>query len=301
MLLLPNQFWQSVKITQHKAIESQALQPIPTEYEIIEDQGIPFLVRILKILKKKEAEKQKQAQYQETTGKDFDPFLPYEKDLFVSDISDTHICLLNKFNVVENHLLIVTREFEEQENLINQADLTALCACLQKVNGLGFYNSGELAGASVKHKHLQFIPNSLAPNLEELPITAALKTANFLGEVGSISLFGFHHGFTWLNLDWNLSPEEIAKKVLQYYQMLLETVNGKDTTNYNFLMTREWMLIVPRKQEKFQSIGVNSLGFAGGLLVKDQEELELVKKIGPLKILEAVGYSRNYSRSNSVP
>ncbi|NIO40609.1 MAG: phosphorylase, partial [Burkholderiales bacterium] len=37
------------------------------------------------------------------------PFLPYGKDLFVSDISETHLALLNKFNVIDYHLLIVTR------------------------------------------------------------------------------------------------------------------------------------------------------------------------------------------------
>lgn len=293
MLLLPNQFWQSVKITTQTAIKSRSLQPIPTEYEIIEDEGIPFLVRILKTLMKKEAEKEKQTQYKEQTGKDFDPFLPYEEDLFVSDVSDTHICLLNKFNVIENHLLIVTREFEEQENLINQADFTALCACLQKVDGLGFYNSGEVAGASVKHKHLQLVPRSLTPNSEEIPINPALKTAEFGGDVGTIPLFGFRHGFTWLNLDWDEPPENLAQEVLQYYQTLLKTVNGKDSTNYNFLMTREWMLIVPRRQEKFHSIGINSLGFAGGLLVKNQEELALVKQTSPLRILASVGYPKN--------
>ncbi len=289
MLLLPNQFWQTVQVTIKNATESHSLQPIPTEYEIIEDQGIPFLVRILKTLIKKEAEKEKQAQHKEKTGEDFDPFLPYEKDLFVSEISDTHICLLNKYNVVENHLLIVTREFEEQENLINHADFTALCACLQKVNGLGFYNSGKDAGASVRHKHLQLVPHSLAPNLDQIPITPALKMAKFSGEIGDIPLFNFRHGFTWLNLDWEASPETIAQEVLSYYQTLRQAINGKDHTNYNFLMTREWMLIVPRKQEKFDSIGINSLGFAGALLVKNQEELQLLKETSPLDILASVG------------
>ncbi|MFP4134289.1 MAG: ATP adenylyltransferase family protein [Halothece sp.] len=289
MLLLPNQFWRTVQITTKSATESRALQPIPTEYEIIEDQGIPFLVRILKTLIKKEAEKEKQAQHKEKTGEDFDPFLPYEKDLFVSEISDTHICLLNKYNVVENHLLIVTREFEAQENLINHADFTALCACLQKVNGLGFYNSGKDAGASVKHKHLQLVPYSLAPNLEQIPITPALKMAEFSGEIGEIPLFDFRHSFTWLNLNWEASPETIAQEILSYYQTLLQAVNGEDHTNYNFLMTREWMLIVPRKQEKFHSIGINSLGFAGAILVKNQAELQLVKQTSPLAVLASVG------------
>ncbi len=282
MTSISNHFWQLVKNTTQTAIESQALQPIPTEYEIIECEGIPFLVRILKNLIKKEEAKEK-------TGKDFDPFLPYEEDLFVSNISETHLCLLNKYNVVENHILIVTRDFEEQENLINHADLTALCACLKQVDGLGFYNSAKDAGASVRHKHLQLVPQSLAPDYTEIPITPALKMGESSQGITQVPLFPFLHSFSWLNLDWNSSPESIAETVLATYQQLLETINYRPETAYNFLMTRQWMLIVLRKQERFQSIGINSLGFAGALLVKNQEELELVKTETPLKILASVG------------
>lgn len=289
MSLLPDHFWQLVESTTKSALQSQALQPIPTEYEIVECQGIPFLVRILKTLIKKEEAKEKQAKQKEKTGEEFDPFLPYEEDLFVSDISQTHLCLLNKYNVVENHLLIVTREFEEQEDLINHADLTALCACLKQVDGLGFYNSAKDAGASVRHKHLQLVPSSLAPDFSEVPITPALKMVEFSPSIHRVPLFRFLHSFSWLNLDWTSSPESIAEEVLKSYQRLLEAINYDSQTAYNFLMTRQWMLIVPRRQERFESIGINSLGFAGALLVKNQEELQLVKEQTPLQILETVG------------
>ena len=288
MILLPDHFWQQVKATTENATASGALQPIPTAYEVIPCQGIPFLVRILTTLIQKEEAKAQQAQQKQKTGRDFDPFLPYEEDLFVSDISDTHLCLLNKYNVVENHLLIVTRKFEAQENLINYADLTALCACLKNVNGFAFYNSSKRSGASVSHKHLQLIPNALAPDFEELPITTALKTTQFFQGIQDIPIFPFHHAFSWLNLDWTATPETVAQNVLETYKQLLEIIHDESGVAYNFLMTRHWMLLVPRHQEKYQSIGINSLGFAGALLVKNQEELQLVKEQTPLKILTAV-------------
>ncbi|AFZ44205.1 ATP adenylyltransferase [Halothece sp. PCC 7418] len=293
MILLPDQFWQQVEATTASATASGALQPIPTAYEIIECQGIPFLVRILTRLIKKEEEKAKQAEYKEKTGQNFDPFLPYEEDLFVSDISDTHLCLLNKYNVVDHHLLIVTRDFEEQEDLINHADLTALCACLKQINGLGFYNSGQDAGASVRHKHLQLIPKSLAPDFNQIPITPAFQNTDYSKTIQQVPLFPFSHGFAWLNLDWTASPENLAQEVLAKYKQLLETINYQSGVAYNFLMTREWMFMVSRKQEKFQSIGINSLGFAGALLVKTQEELQLVKEETPLKILTTVAQDKS--------
>jgi len=55
--------------------------------------------------------------------------------------------------------------------------------------------------------------------------------------------------------------------------------------------------VIPRQQEKFQSIGINSLGFAGALLVKNKEELQLVKEHTPLKILTAVTKKKSTERT----
>jgi len=50
------------------------------------------------------------------------------------------------------------------------------------------------------------------------------------------------------------------------------------------------MFIVLRKKDTFhldgKSVGVNSLGYAGTHAVKREEDLELIKKVGPTKILE---------------
>ena len=52
------------------------------------------------------------------------------------------------------------------------------------------------------------------------------------------------------------------------------------------------MMVVPRSQEKYLGISVNSLGFAGSLLVKNEEKLTQLKAVGPLNLLQAVGYRR---------
>ncbi len=48
------------------------------------------------------------------------------------------------------------------------------------------------------------------------------------------------------------------------------------------------MAIVPREIEHFESISVNALGFAGSILVRDPDELQLVKKVGPMTVLRRV-------------
>jgi ATP adenylyltransferase/5',5'''-P-1,P-4-tetraphosphate phosphorylase II len=41
---------------------------------------------------------------------------------------------------------------------------------------------------------------------------------------------------------------------------------------YNFLLTRRWMLLVPRTRECFEDISLNALAFAGSLFVRDQAQ-----------------------------
>ena len=59
------------------------------------------------------------------------PFLPYEEALWVAHLSDTHTLLLNKFNVVPYHSLLVTRDFQQQTDQLNSADLGAAWQVLQ--------------------------------------------------------------------------------------------------------------------------------------------------------------------------
>ncbi|MFM7406556.1 MAG: DUF4922 domain-containing protein [Cuspidothrix sp.] len=287
IVLEPGTLWTSIKTTTEQALKSGALKSIPTEMEIIEQDSIKFIVRILANLNRKKADKEKQDQKAAKTGKEFNPFLPYEEDLFVADISPTHVCILNKFNVVDHHLLIITRAFEEQESLLTLEDFTAMWACLVEFNGLVFYNGGKLAGASQRHKHLQIVPFSGA----DIPISPLIKTAKFPNE-GTIPEFPFLHGLI------NLEIDESAEVTLEKYHYLLNNLgitaleNNIQSGAYNLLITREWMLIVPRQHEEFNSISINSLGFAGALLVKNQQQMQLVKDISPMNILSKVTFSK---------
>ncbi len=293
IVLNTNNLCQKIKEQTENALSCGALKSIPTEYELIKDGEIDFLVRIVTNLGRKDKAKKKQKKL----GKDFNPFLPYEKDLFVADISDTHVCLLNKFNVVDNHLLVITRDFEEQETLLTVNDFAALCACLLQVDGLGFYNNGKIAGASQRHKHLQLVPFPLIPELPKTPIDKIIETAKYEDNIGQVSCFNFVHGIAKISTQNSNNILEIAQQSLESYQDLLKSLKitiseeGKPDS-YNLLITREWMMMVRRSQPKYESISVNSLGFAGALLVKNEEQLKTLKELKPLTILEQVGKFR---------
>ncbi|NEQ72977.1 MAG: phosphorylase [Okeania sp. SIO2C9] len=333
LLFTPGTLWERLKQQTEYALECGALQPIPTEYEFVQQDNIRFLVRILSNLSRKDDATKQQKKKKAETGKDFNPFLPYEQDLFVADISQTHLCLLNKYNVVDNHLLIVTREFEEQENLLNLQDFQALGCCMAEFDGLAFYNAGKVAGASQRHKHLQMIPLPMVLDGERIPIERAIATATFDNGIGVTSEFPFRHALVKLDSGWINSPVDSAGEILASYFALLKAVgiedsddkSGKQSGNYtgltqinlknaicrgewhspsldlvsvpkscyNLLVTREWMLVVSRSHESFKSISVNSLGFAGALLVKNQEQMKIIKEHKPLNILRDVARRRS--------
>jgi ATP adenylyltransferase len=282
------------------ALASGSLQSIPTDYEFVQQGKVNFIVRILANLVCKESTKQTQKQNTHHPGQQTDPFLPpYDEALFVSDISDTHICLLNKFNVVDHHILIVTRHFEEQTSLLNREDFEALWVCMSELNGFAFYNGGKTAGASQRHKHLQLVPLPLAPLGPPVPIETLFASVNQVEPFSHLPNLPFRHGFTRLDPKLSQTPKEAAKILLQRYHELLQAVNLLPQTPdhnqsgpYNLLMTRDWMLVVPRSQEHFKTISINALGFAGALLVRNTSEMALIKQQGPMTVLSHVGIGK---------
>ena len=294
-LLQPGTLWDKTRAKTISASKCGALRSIETEYHLIEQDDIQFVVRTLSNLALKEQAKKKQQQQENKLGKRIDPFLPYEPELFVGDISTSHFCLLNKFNVVDNHLLIVTRAFEEQTDLLNLQDFEALWFCMQEIDGLAFFNGGKIAGASQRHKHLQLIPLPFLTDEVHLPIGKAIAKINFADSIETIASFPFCHAIASLNLSIDVSPQVAAQTMLQKYYVLLNQIYSNTNIHikqqpgaYNFLATREWMLLVPRIQESYQNISINSLGFAGSLFVRDRSALELLKNLTPIKLLAKV-------------
>lgn len=300
----PGTLWQKLQTRAQQALKTGALQPISTEYELIEQGGIPFLVRVLANVSRKEAARRQQFQQEKVTGKPVNPFLPYDEDLFVTDISDTHLCLLNKYNVVDHHLLIVTRQYVSQEDWLSLADFEALWKCLAEVDGFAFYNAGKTAGASQPHRHLQVVPLPLTPEFSGVPVGVAIAAAQFTQGIGQSPLLPFRHAIG-LN-PWPVALPVAAKQGYQQYHQLLEQVGIADSTGswkgpqsgpYNLLCTRQWMMAIPRCQEHYDQISVNSLGFAGSLLAKNAETLARLKALGPLSLLQAVAYPSSTSSS----
>lgn len=268
------------------ALATGALQPIETTQSFLDESGVRFLVRVITNLVRKDAAKTDRKE-EVKRGRRANPFLPYEPAMHVADVTPTHVALLNKFNVIDRHLLVVTREFEHQERLLTPADFEALHLCMAEYESLGFYNGGEAAGASQEHKHLQLVPLPLADEGPAVPIAPLLTDGGL----------PFPHALVMLDEERDFRDPVVAEDTCALYRHLLDQLGlgprpGGDETRqgrpYNLLLTREWMLVVPRSREHFHGVSINALGFAGSLFVRRAEELAPFEEHGPLAALSAV-------------
>ncbi|MGE5239177.1 MAG: ATP adenylyltransferase family protein [Chloroflexota bacterium] len=289
--------WRRIVEVSDRGLREGTLLPIPTEQVFVEEGGVRFAVRVLSGLRRK-AEERKRQDADEAVGKTVNPFLPYDQDLFVAEVSDTHVALLNKFNVVKHHLLVVTLHYEDQEALLTGADFLALWRCMVEYQCLGFYNGGREAGASQSHKHLQVVPLPLADEGPDVPVAPLLPAAVTVPDgIGAVPDFHFRHAFVRLDPGITASPERAAEETFGLYGRMLrrlgmrppeEGTGVRQSGPYCLLVTRTWMLLVPRSREHFEDVSLNSLAFAGSFFVTSEEQLERIRAHGPLSVLMSV-------------
>lgn len=274
---LAGELWERVACRARSAVAAGKLIPLETDEEVIEEAGARFLLRQARRLPAKMP-----GEGQGEGG--FDPFLPYDPDLFVANASATHVVLLNKFSVQEHHLLVVTREFEAQEDLLTGADFAAICRCLAERESLGFFNCGALAGASQCHKHLQLVPLPLSERTSPLPIAPLLDVRGVLP---------FRHAQRRIVRPadpdvWAVEAERAYRDAIA--ELGLQPGSAAHCLKpHNLLLTWDRLFVAPRGRERYHSISVNGLGFAGSFLVRSAGEADLVRRAGPLRVLQAVG------------
>ncbi|PSC73596.1 ATP adenylyltransferase [Micractinium conductrix] len=151
--------WQAVTQRYDAAQRAAAATMTGTHTEVLEEGGVRWVLRVADKLRDKP--KPPPAAAEGAPEKEWrNPFLPYEQALWVADLGAEHVLLLNKFNIVPWHCLVVTAQFQRQEEPLNAADWAATWAVMQCMprGGLAFYNCGPASGASQPHKHVQVVP-----------------------------------------------------------------------------------------------------------------------------------------------
>lgn len=266
--------WAMVRARSEAAHASGAMYRIESEPHFVADDGVEFVVRLA-------IDHERQLARMPRNRPGINPFAEPEPALFVANISHTHYALLNKYHVIENHLLVVTRAVVDQEVLLDLADFEALVACLPRdAPAIGFYNGGRGSGASQPHKHLQVVTLPLSPR-GAIPMQARIADRP--------PAFPFRHAFA------RVDRREPAR-LLECYRALLrgagldvpEGKGARQPAPYNLLVTAEWMLLVPRSRDAFEGVAINSLAYAGAMFVREARQLDAVRQIGPMAILAEV-------------
>ena len=281
--------WGRVQAVTASALASGHLHSIPTETLDVRDGPLEFQLRVVDKLAHKSPALRERID-QTPAADDFNPFLPWDPALYVGELTPHHRCLLNKFNVVDQHILLVTTDFAEQRTPLNAMDFLAIAIALQARDGLVFYNGGTDAGASVRHKHLQMIPLPLSADcpFPFAPQLAASAPAD--GSPGRCASFRFAHRVGRCARHASLertTEDNLARYRDQLAELGLSAVDGM-MPPHNLLLTRDHLWVVPRRQGRYQGLPVNALGFAGTLLVKDHRQLSELRQLGPGRLLVEV-------------
>lgn len=270
---------------------SGALLPIQAEETVLEDAGLRFIVRWVSSLAVKDAAKVTLPGGPRDPN--FNPFLAPEPALTVGPVGEHHVAILNKFPVCDRHLVLARRTFEEQLIPLALIDFTALALVMGEYGGLGFYNGGAPAGASQRHKHVQWIPaaegnasmrllaaglpaDTAEQGLHRHPALAmkhcCVRVSKAEGTPVELAAQSMHAAFKRACLELGLEPDESG---------LLPS--------FNLLAGDGWLMVVPRSREHFEEVSINALSYGGTLYVRRPEQVEAIRATGPLRVLAAVG------------
>ncbi|KRX06299.1 HIT-like domain [Pseudocohnilembus persalinus] len=247
------------------------------EQSILEYKNVKFFYLLLDNLAKK------------PQRSELNPFLPpFENGLYIKELGQTHRLLYNKFQIQEMHCLVVTKNYEKQSAPISEEDFAATLEICRVLKGFAYYNSGEKAGSSQPHKHLQVMPEQ------------SWQQAHLLHQIKKIALKGEKNIPYFKNFKYSLKPlkdlkkkkfgaEEGAYLAQQYIEALKEVNNSDLSYQYNMIFDDTFLLIILRSKEKaYDKIALNAMCFTGSFLVKNQEQLDFIKSFNPIKILEDI-------------
>jgi len=253
-------------------------------------------------------------------GKTYDPFAPpYNVNLHVGNLKDEEaqeefVVLLNKFSVVPQHFLLVTKEYKPQSSPLMPSELVQTYLLLSAARKSGkkffaFYNCGDNSGASQPHKHIQFLPleSQDGPPIDRLARRAHVESPEKPFSLHQLSYASHSYRFPSYFDTFSSDRLEmiISDAFLQLLDATISTIRHHPdypvgSPSYNVIITLEHMHIIPRRKDGHvlegtgEKLCVNSLGFAGMLLAKSQEEVEAVKQEGISKILRSVGLENMY-------
>jgi len=309
------------------ALAAGALVPVQAEQVEMEDAGMRFIVRWVSSLAAKDASrnaapvpsdaagdragKAEGVQCGVVAGKgdkdaktvaipggprdpNFNPFLNPDPELTVGPVGDAHVAILNKFPLCARHLVLARRAFEEQLLPLARSDFAALAELMGEAGGIGLYNGGTAAGASQRHKHVQWMPDD-AGNASLRLFAPGLPAGLAEHGVATHPALPMRHCFVRVRCGRGEATKAAAASLHAGFERACVELGlsaGEDglLPPFNLLAGEGWLLAIPRRQEHFEGISMSAVCFGGTLYTRHREQIEAIRAVGPLRALAAVGY-----------
>ncbi|KAJ5573813.1 uncharacterized protein N7459_008240 [Penicillium hispanicum] len=217
-------------------------------------------------------------------------------DMCITTVNGTHYLVINKFPVFRPMLLLLTVDsYRRQHEPLGREDLQAAWDALGVMTDeyYVFFNCTVVAGSSRAHKHLQVVPApgahgayaegfSFFPDCDAGPDAGAPPFVHFLQRFQALPDGCVRSGDQLLEI--------YSRLLLQAREAL--NVQPDEVCPHNFVLTKRWMLVVPRRAKESHGLTANSAGMVGSVYLWTREQLDSWKAIGPARILAGLGLPR---------
>lgn len=210
--------------------------------------------------------------------------------LTITKVNDTHLLVLNRYCVFRPQYLILTLDsYKRQTESLDETDLAAAWNVLQSMQSEHFviFNCGPKAGCSRLHKHMQMFPKlddfGLFPD-QGYEESAAAPYKYFLARVdGALAERG----------DTASMLSETHKR-LWFEARDMWATSGEDGTGHfphNVVLTKQWVMVVPRRKCNINGATANAAGMMGTIWVSNQRQIDEFLTLGPANVLSQLGVS----------
>ncbi|KAK6353871.1 hypothetical protein TWF730_008293 [Orbilia blumenaviensis] len=254
----------------------------PSEPEYVEHEGFQFEFRLAPALLKKPI----LSRHAPGRSKPVGPFVDPDPNFVVAKIGDTHTLIFSKFCVPRPHFVLHTNQFELQSDDLTRSDLDASWRVLQafpKTPSMMIYNCGVDAGSSQGHKHMQVFPKPESQEFKLFPDLARLSES----DVSTCQNIPYKHYI--IALPENPSVEDLVRRhnsLVGLAKIALEKVGG---TAHNVVMTKDWIMVIPRRSKGCDGVGANAAGMMGMVWIGSEKERDSWTAFGLTQYLQGLG------------
>ncbi|EWC48380.1 hypothetical protein DRE_02149 [Drechslerella stenobrocha 248] len=256
----------------------------PSEAEYVVHEGFQLEFQLAPALLKKPI----LSRHAPDRSKPYGPFSNPDPNFVVAQIDDTHTLIFSKFCVPRPHLVLHTNVFALQTDDLTASDLSSAWRTLgvfAAAPAMMIYNCGVDAGSSQGHKHMQVFPK---PDIRKFQLFPDRCRA-MLPKEGVVTLPDTPYKHYVVALPNEPSQDDIVGRHNKVVELAKAALGKDEGAAYNIVMTKDWVMAIPRRSKGNEGVGANAAGMMGMIWVGSQEERDCWTTFGLTRYLQTLG------------